>query len=118
MRTSLNEIREIEEHLLKQHSPEEDLLFQARLILYPSLKEKVLWQQKVYELVRAYGRKKLREEIEEVHQKLFSAPEHKSFREKIFKRSGSNICIKKYWDQGTIRYYYYYAAGRGAILYR
>jgi hypothetical protein len=84
MRTSLNEIKMIEDHVVKKLSAEEELLFQARLILYPSLKDKVMWQEKVYSLVQSYGRKKLKEEIGEVHHKMFSAPEHEGFRKKIF----------------------------------
>lgn len=84
MRTSLNEIKMIEDHLANRLNGEEELLFQARLILYPTLKDHVRWQEKVYSLVKSYGRRKLKEEIEEVHQKMFSAPEHEGFRNKIF----------------------------------
>jgi len=73
----------IEDHIVKKLGAEEELLFQAKLILYPTLKDKVKWQEKVYALVQTYGRKKLKEEIGEVHQKLFSAPEHEGFRKKI-----------------------------------
>lgn len=83
MRTSLNEIKAIEQHLLQEAPPEDNLLFEANLILDPELKEKVQWQQKTYQLVRTYGRKQLRAEIEAVHQQLFTQARHRSFRQKV-----------------------------------
>lgn len=83
MRTSLNEIKKTEQYLLKENPPEEALLFEAQMILDPRLKEKAEWQQKTYQLVRAYGRLQLRAEIEAVHQQLFTKPAYKSFRQKI-----------------------------------
>lgn len=83
MRTSLTEIQQIEAYLLHQTTPAERLLFEAKLMLQPGLTEDVQLQQETYRLVKQYGRKKIREEIEAVHRKLFSEPQHKSFREKI-----------------------------------
>ena len=83
MRTSLNEIKAIEQHLLQEVPSEDSLLFEAHIILDPELKEKVQWQQKVYQLVRDYGRQQLRTEIEAVHQQLFTQPKHKGFRQKV-----------------------------------
>lgn len=82
MKTSWIEIQQIETHLLRPDH-EEALVFEARLILEPALQEKLLWQQKTYALVHEYGRRKLRTEIETVHQKLFREPAHESFRKKI-----------------------------------
>lgn len=39
--------------------------------------------EQVLTLVRTYGREQLRKEISQVHQKLFTAAEHLSFRQKI-----------------------------------
>lgn len=83
MRTSLNEIKAIEQHLLRQQQPEDTLLFEAHIILDPELKEKIKGQQQVYQLVQAYGRKQLRAEIESVHQQLFTQARHRSFRQKV-----------------------------------
>ena len=46
MRTSLNEIRQIEDYLLWK-SPENELLFEAKKLLDPEWEEKVFWQQQV-----------------------------------------------------------------------
>jgi hypothetical protein len=37
----------------------------------------------VYELITQYSRRQLKAEIEAVHQKIFTAPEHRSFRDAI-----------------------------------
>ena len=76
MRTSLNETKQIDDYLF--HSVDVHL-FEAKLILQPALREKLQWQQRAYELVNMYGRQQLKAEIEAVHQKLFSEPEHRGF---------------------------------------
>ncbi|HMI05775.1 MAG TPA: hypothetical protein VK541_25025 [Pedobacter sp.] len=89
MKTSSNETRLIEAHLLGKTPAEERLLFEARLILQPDLKQNMYWQQKTYHLVQLYGRQQLKKEIEQVHQALFSpATPHQSFRQKILKLFG------------------------------
>lgn len=83
MKTSWNELRLIEDHLLSATKAGDKILFEAHLILQPGLEESVFWQQKTYGLIHKYGRQELRKEIEQVHEKLFKAPEHQSFRQKI-----------------------------------
>jgi hypothetical protein len=83
MRTSLNEIKLIDDHLLKKHSTGDALLFDALLILNPSLSGKVAWQKNTIQTVQQYGRKQLKAEIEEVHRSLFNEFEHKGFRDRI-----------------------------------
>jgi hypothetical protein len=81
MRTSLNNIKSAEDYLLHQSTPEDHLLFEAQLLLSSELKENLLWQKKTYQLVKLYGRKKLKEELEQVHNELFTT--NKGFRNKI-----------------------------------
>lgn len=89
MKTSLNELRSIEAHLLGRESPQERLLVEARLILQPDFRQNLHWQQKTYELARQYGRQQLKKEIEQVHQALFCpATPHPSFRKKILRLFG------------------------------
>jgi len=85
MRTSLNEIKAIDDHVLGQAAPDETLLFEAKLIISPELKQQVIWHQRTLSLVQQYGRNNFRTEIEAVHQKLFSQPEHEGFRKKIMR---------------------------------
>ena len=83
MRTSLIETGQIEEHLMQQSEPGDSLVFEARLLLEPELREKMQWQQEAYRMVKLYGRDQLKQEIEAVHQKLFTQAEHLSFSQKI-----------------------------------
>ncbi|WP_316833318.1 hypothetical protein [Pedobacter nutrimenti] len=83
MKTSWNELRLTEDYLLSRLPGQERVLFEARLILEPELKNDVYWQQKTCELVSTYGRQQLRKEVEQVHQQLFTAPEHTSFARRI-----------------------------------
>lgn len=53
---------------------EEALQFRVKFLLNPSLRTDVGAQQKVYELIRFFGRKKLRSELEDIHDKIFSDP--------------------------------------------
>lgn len=83
MRTSLNELQQIEDYLLRQENNPAAAGFEVRLALQPSLQESVLWQQQTYDLIQAYGRMRLKAEIENVHQKLFHSPAHRRFRQSI-----------------------------------
>lgn len=88
MKTSWNELLLIEEYLLSDRKEVDRILLEARIILQPNLKDSVFWQEKTYSLIQQYGRQQLRKEIEQVHEKLFTAPEHYSFRQKIIQLFG------------------------------
>jgi hypothetical protein len=83
MRTSLNNIQQIDDYLLQYASQPDRVLFEARLLVQPALQEDLAWQQKTYDIVKEYSRRQLKAEIESVHQQLFTEPEHISFRRKI-----------------------------------
>lgn len=83
MRTSLNEIRQIEKALQSELTPEDALVFEAKSLINPSLRINIFWQKRIYELLRYYHRKKLKERAEQIHQKVFSDPSKSSFRENI-----------------------------------
>jgi hypothetical protein len=83
MRTSLNEIRHAEKYLFKQLNTEESLLFEAKMLINPLLRLNVSIQKKVYSLIRLYHRKKLKEELETIHENLFNHPDKKEFRESV-----------------------------------
>ncbi|AGA77893.1 hypothetical protein [Echinicola vietnamensis] len=89
MRTSLREIRELERFIQGISLPEERLLMEAKMQLDTSMPQKINRQKMAYQLVRDYGREKLREEIRNVEHELFEAPRHQGFRKRIvnlFKR--------------------------------
>ena len=83
MRTSLNEVKEIEAYLFQEIGRQDKLLFDAKLILDSKLRSKTRWQRLVYRLVRLYGRKQLRQELEEVHEVLFNNNRHMVFKQQI-----------------------------------
>jgi hypothetical protein len=85
MRTSLIETEQIEAHVLDLSEPGDALIFEARLLLEPELRDKIYWQRKSYHLIKQYGRQQLKQEIEAVRQQLFSRPEHAGFRQKIMR---------------------------------
>ena len=85
MRTSLNNIKEIDDHVLGVAAPQDGLLFEAKMILNPELRANVYWHRQTLNLVHQYGRQQLRADIEAIHQQLFTQPEHRSFRETILR---------------------------------
>jgi len=85
MKTSWNELLLIEDYLLSDRKEADSVVLEARMILQPDLKDSIFWQEKTYSLIEQYGRQQLRKEIEQVHEKLFTAPEHASFRQKIIR---------------------------------
>ncbi len=83
MRTSLNEIRLIDEHLFNNGQPDDALLFDAMRIINPALNRQITLQAQTHILINNYSRKKLKAEIESAHQKLFNEPAHLSFKQRI-----------------------------------
>jgi hypothetical protein len=90
MKTSWNETRQIDAYLSGSMDTGNALLFEANMILKPALQDKALWQIKAHTAIQHYGRTQLKNEIEAVHQKLFTSPQHTSFSQKI-KRLFSNL---------------------------
>ncbi len=83
MRTSLNELKAIDEHLFRLAPAEDTFLFELKLILDVDLRAKVLQQQQVHTLIQYYGRKTLKAEIEAVHQQLFEDIKPNSFAARV-----------------------------------
>ena len=83
MRTSLNEIKEIEGHILGTSSIEDRLLLEAKLHLDDGLAANVKLQQEAYEQIRLYSRKQLREEIASAERQVFNQSKYRNFRQKV-----------------------------------
>lgn len=79
----MNDTQQIEGFLDRTLSPQEQLLMEARLLIDRGLQEKVQWQQRSHELIRAYGRKQLRLDIERAQQRVFTEKAFSSFRQII-----------------------------------
>lgn len=89
MMTSPNNILVIERYLQGELSQADRLVFEAQMLVQPALRTNVLFQRRVHELIRIYHRKKLKEELEIMHQRLFNDPRKRNFRqiiELIFKK--------------------------------
>jgi len=85
MKTSVSDTRQIDLYLLKQLRPGDKLVMDARFVLNPELNETMQWQQQVHQLVQMRGRKQLKAQIKMVEEKMFTAPEHVSFRERVWR---------------------------------
>jgi len=83
MRTSLNNIKVIDDYLLGNILPGDKLLFQANMLLNNDLTEDVAHQQKTYTIIRQYGRQKIKNEIMAVQQILTNMPQHHGFMQRI-----------------------------------
>ena len=85
MRTSLNEIKEIEGYLLETDSIENRLVLEAKLCIDADLAEKTAIQKEVYHQVKVYARRQLKAEISTVEHKLFTEAQHSGFRQKVLR---------------------------------
>jgi transposase len=84
MRTSLNEIAQTEKYLTGQLNGSGSALFQAKMILNKSLTNNVLLQRSLMDILAIFHRRKIREEVKEVHDTLFSEASH-PFPESVYK---------------------------------
>jgi hypothetical protein len=82
MMTSWLETKQIEAYLVGVDNADK-LLFEARVLLDKELADKVIWQQRTYEIVQQYGREQLKRELEELHDQLFNTAEHSDFAHRI-----------------------------------
>jgi len=83
MRTSLNDIKTIEDYLLGHLSDDDALLFEANMILNSDLADDIKLQQNTYAVIRQYSRQKIKAEITAVQEKLLIAPENQNFLQRI-----------------------------------
>ena len=83
MRTSLNNIKAIDDHLFGRNAPGDALVFEANLILSSSLRDDIEQQQRTYAVIKQYSRKQLKAEIAAVQQKLHNEQQYHSFMQKI-----------------------------------
>ena len=72
---------EIEDALMG--GSERKLLLEAQSIIDPILADKVRWQKETYLVAQAYGRKQLRKQLNQIHHRLFSEPQHLQFKTRI-----------------------------------
>jgi hypothetical protein len=81
MRTSLSEIKAIEDHIFGYTDTGDSLLFEANMLLNANLRQNATQQKAAYQIVTQYSRRQLRAELQTVHQKLMDRPD--SFMQKL-----------------------------------
>jgi len=83
MKISWNNIETIEQYLSGNLKTVEALLFKARLLIDPVLRQQVILQEKTYALVRLFARREIKSRLDRTHRKLFNHPEKKAFQQSI-----------------------------------
>lgn len=83
MRTSLNNIKAIDDYFSGCMAPGEALLFEANMLLNSDLTSDVEHQQSTYAMIRQYSRQKIKDEIVSVQKILANAPQHRGFMKGI-----------------------------------
>jgi hypothetical protein len=84
MKTSWNNTEIIGQYLSGKMRADDALVFEANLLIDPLLRTSVFLQKKIFDVVKLYGRKKLKAEIEKVHNHLFESPDKIIFQERIY----------------------------------
>jgi len=83
MRTSLNNIKAIDDYLSGRMAPGDALLFEANILLNNDMVNDIRHQQSTYAVIRQYGRQKIKDEIFAVQQILATAPQHQGFMQRM-----------------------------------
>lgn len=83
MRTSMSETILIERFLQGELSALERQTFKAQMLQNPRLRLRVYFQKKVHLLVKLYHRKRLKAEMETVHEELFRDPRKLEFQKNV-----------------------------------
>lgn len=73
MRPELERLHLIEQHLLGPTAPADAMVWEARLLLDPALREEAETQRGLYAGIRAAGRQQLRQELDAIHAQLFGS---------------------------------------------
>lgn len=85
MRKQLAEAREIEQYLLREMPVSSRLVFQARMLVAPALREKVKYQRKTMQLVRWLAREEKRHELDQLFLRLMQDTAFNNSITSIFK---------------------------------
>jgi hypothetical protein len=83
MKTS-TDVKDIENYLQGTLDTPSKLLFEAKMLIDPALMSDVRSQRLVYLVVQILGRRKIKSEIEEVHNSLFNDPGRSNFCHSIY----------------------------------
>ena len=81
---TLRETKEIDRYLLGKMSIASRLLFEARLLIDPTLKLRVEWQQRLHSIIKWSGRRQMKSEVSRIHHQLFRDPDKQEFQTFVF----------------------------------
>lgn len=84
MRTSLIETQQIDRYLNNEMPISEKLVFESRLLIDETLKDKLNYQVQTNDLIKEYGRQKLLQDIRIIEEKLFNESKFKTFQTKVY----------------------------------
>ena len=88
MKTSLTDIIKTEYYLCGGLSPEESLIFQARLVVDQELRKNTRFHKMVHRITCLYARKRAKSELERLYQRLLSHPGKATIRNSVNKFGG------------------------------
>ncbi len=74
MRTSLNNIKTIDDYISGSMHPGDAMVFQANMLLNSDLKNEVMDMQIAHTIIRHYSRQSIKSEITAVHNAILNAP--------------------------------------------
>lgn len=90
MKIFSNRTRWIEQFLLTPMTAVKQREAENLLRRFPRLRKEVQWQREAYLLVRLYNRKKIREQLDEIHRMLMNDRYKSGFQDKIYQIFNSN----------------------------
>jgi len=85
MKTSISDVIQTENFISGQLPADERVLFEARLIVDSSLRVNTFYHRLVHRLVAFSHRKKIKRELENIHERLFQDPNKLHFKESVLK---------------------------------
>lgn len=83
MRTSLNNIKAIDDYLLGHMEAGDTALFEANMLLNSDLADAIKHQQNTYSMIKEYGRQNIKAEIAAIQEALGTAPQYRGFMQSI-----------------------------------
>ena len=83
MRTSLNNIKAIDDYIFGSMAHGDALLFEAKMLLNNDMRDDVQHQKRTHAIIRQYGRQNIKTEIKAVQQILATTPQYNSFMQRI-----------------------------------
>ena len=83
MKTSFPDIITTEKYLRRELDGQETLLFKARLLVSEEWRANTYFQKMVYRLVHIYHRRKIKAQVNAVHERLLKDPAKASFSTEV-----------------------------------